>query len=173
MPGSSTSEWEMAPAGPGESVEGVCGSGGSAGSSACSRCGELNGAKLKSVHAGNSKRKTSVGQFTFPRCRFIEVPGRARIGARIMIRTLPSDGARRLDRGCLIEVALSMLPAKNAISNRIATRTLSRGARNSMANPCCLCYPFLVHQEFHPRSFQFLVSTHEFFRLLSYTASYF
>jgi hypothetical protein len=31
----------------------------------------------------------------------------------------------------------------------------------------------IVNREFHPSLFQFRVSPHEFFRLLSYTASYF
>jgi hypothetical protein len=36
-----------------------------------------------------------------------------------------------------------------------------------------LCYPLHVQQKFTNRAFPFYVSTHEFVRLLSYTASYF
>jgi len=36
-----------------------------------------------------------------------------------------------------------------------------------------VCYPFFVQQDFQSRASQYHVSAHEFFRLLSYTASYF
>jgi len=44
---------------------------------------------------------------------------------------------------------------------------------NSLCIPFDMCYFFAVARKQHLRFFQHHLSSHEFFRLLSYTASYF
>ena len=69
MPASSTSACEMAPFGPGTSVEIACDSAGSAGSSDRSLCGELNSADTRSA------RNRIEAQRSFARSGIVKSPG--------------------------------------------------------------------------------------------------
>jgi hypothetical protein len=154
MPASSMSACAIAFLGLGTAVETACGSdAGSAGSSVrLSRCGELNTAHPVQFPEKSHRRilpaSKTHGEQHRSNCTF----------SRSLSRTR-SCGTKGVSETRSLGV--------DFFGNRL------RKVSISIANYFQLCYPFYVHREFHPRAFQFLVSTHEFFRLLSYTASYF
>jgi hypothetical protein len=58
-------------------------------------------------------------------------------------------------------------------SLRRSRMNFSLQTANSLADAPPVCYPVFMQHRLQTRSFQLHVSKHEFFRLLSYTASYF
>jgi hypothetical protein len=80
-------------------------------------------------------------------------------------------------RGFQTVVLVKSCCRKESTTRRATERRQERDTPHSRANFFAtvpdLCYLFFVAQELHSSFFQHHLSSHEFFRLLSYTASYF
>jgi len=87
---------------------------------------------------------------------------------------VPLGKPTRWRRSCPTPATDVMMPQRCAFLRIHETAEVFCGApRKNLVHPPYVCYPVCMQHGLPTRSFQLHVSTHEFFRLLSYTASYF